>query len=516
VLALRLRFPARRFHATPWGRHVNEAEVAWPPDLWRLCRALIATWHRKLAVGPRNGNELSQLLAALSAAPPVYRLPPAVHAHARHYMPTRSGSSEKPTLVFDAFARVDPDDPLVMAWPALDLEAENAALLDALLAATGYLGRAESWLDAERTDAWDGEPNCLPVSEAAATGGGWETVELLLPRTPEDYRAFRSHFLEGLSARGQKIDRKTVATLPESWIEALSVETSDLHAAGWSQPPAARQIRYLRPADCLKPAVLPRPRPRRQPESVTTARFALYRQAASGPGATGGRAPLPRVEDSVRVGEWFRRAVMSRAKQVSGEASIPEVFSGHAGLTGHRHAFYLPEDHDGDGRIDHLVLHAPAGLDGAALRALDRLDHLWNRDGQEWHLILEAVGPAQEIASASKLLGESGTWESRTPYLHPWHVKKGFSIEDQLRRECRERGLPDLAGLERTATIKIAGREQRSIQFHRFRSKRGLTQPDTRGSFWRLVFREPVRGPLALGFGCHFGLGLFAPGAPAP
>jgi CRISPR-associated protein Csb2 len=519
VLALRLRFPARRFHATPWSRHVNEAEVAWPPDLWRLCRALIATWHRKLAEGGRNGGDLPRLLAALVAAPPVYRLPPAVHAHARHYMPTRSGSSEKPTLVFDAFARVDPDDPLVVAWPALDLDAENAAFLDALLAATGYLGRAESWLDAELSDTWDGEPNCVPVTAAAATGEGRETVDLLQPRTPEDYRAFRSHFLEGLSARGQKIDRKTAATLPESWIEALSVETSDLHAAGWSQPPAARQIRYLRPADSLKPAVLPRPRPRRQPESVTTARFALYRQAASGPGGTGGRAPLPRIEDSVRVGEWFRRAVMSRAKQVFGEHAIPEVFSGHAGLTGHRHAFYLPEDHaedhDGDGRIDHLVLHAPAGLDGAALRALDRLDYLCNRDGQKWLLILEAVGTAQEIASASKLLGESGTWEPRTPYLHPWHVKKGFSIEDQLRRECRERGLPDLARLERIGAIQVAGRERRPVHYHRFRSKRGLTQPDTQGSFWRLTFRERVRGPLALGFGCHFGLGLFTP-APSP
>lgn len=30
-------------------------------------------------------------------------------------------------------------------------------------------------------------------------------------------------------------------------------------------------------------------------------------------------------------------------------------------------------------------------------------------------------------------------------------------------------------------------------------------------SFWRLTFPEPIQGPLALGFGCHFGLGLFTP-----
>ena len=31
------------------------------------------------------------------------------------------------------------------------------------------------------------------------------------------------------------------------------------------------------------------------------------------------------------------------------------------------------------------------------------------------------------------------------------------------------------------------------------------------GAAFRLTFAEPVRGPLALGFGAHFGLGLFVP-----
>jgi hypothetical protein len=32
----------------------------------------------------------------------------------------------------------------------------------------------------------------------------------------------------------------------------------------------------------------------------------------------------------------------------------------------------------------------------------------------------------------------------------------------------------------------------------------------------RLEFAEPFSGPLALGFGCHFGLGLFAAVESAP
>jgi CRISPR-associated protein Csb2 len=49
------------------------------------------------------------------------------------------------------------------------------------------------------------------------------------------------------------------------------------------------------------------------------------------------------------------------------------------------------------------------------------------------------------------------------------------------------------------------------VHFRRFRNRHGLTQPDRLGSFWRLVFPEPVTGPLALGFACHYGLGLFKP-----
>lgn len=98
----------------------------------------------------------------------------------------------------------------------------------------------------------------------------------------------------------------------------------------------------------------------------------------------------------------------------------------------------------------------------------------------------------------------------RPPFnVHPWHVKKNFTIQDQLRRECRERGLPEVARLESLPSIRINGRERRPLHFHRFRSKRGLVQPDTHGSFWHIEFAEPIQGPFAIGFGCHFGLGMF-------
>src|SRR3546814_13395268 len=55
--------------------------------------------------------------------------------------------------------------------------------------------------------------------------------------------------------------------------------------------------------------------------------------------------PLPRVEDSVRIGELLRRAVMSEAKRQLGENAIPSVLSGHGlDMDGkHRHAFRSEE-----------------------------------------------------------------------------------------------------------------------------------------------------------------------------
>lgn len=496
MLAIELRFVAGRCHATPWGRHVNEADVAWPPDPWRLARALIATWHRKLDPTIHPKAELAGLLEALASSPPSYRLPPAVHAHTRHYMPTR----DKPTLVFDAFARVDPDEPLVMLWPALDLSPIQAGLLDALLAGLGYFGRAESWVEARRLGSWTGEPNAIPTEEMVDETTGellGEAVPLLLPCTPEEYRALRARTLGSIGKLKKKELAQLHATLPEAWIDAIAVDTGDLQAAGWSAPPAAVKRVYRRPLEILRPTA-----PSRRPAipdlpSATSARFALYGK------------PLPRFEDAVRIGELLRIAVLGQAKRRYGEDRIPPLFSGH-GLPPdnlRRHAFYLPESTN-EREITHLWVHVPGGMDGEMQRVLAGLDRLWERDGGEWRLILEQVGGAAEIAAESPIAGSGRSWRSVTPYLHPWHRKKGFGYEEQLRRECAQRGLPAVEEIRIDGEIETGGRRLHPIQFHRFRSKRGIQQPDRQGALVGIRFEQPIQGPLALGFGCHYGLGL--------
>src|SRR5947209_1090918 len=104
MTVLELRFLAGRYHATPWGRHVNEGAVEWPPSPWRIVRALIATWYLKAQEIPEE--TVRSLVNALST-PPRFHLPRASTSHTRHYMPYNEGKNEKTTKVFDTFIHLE-------------------------------------------------------------------------------------------------------------------------------------------------------------------------------------------------------------------------------------------------------------------------------------------------------------------------------------------------------------------------------------------------------------------------
>ncbi|MBN8727978.1 MAG: type I-U CRISPR-associated protein Cas5/Cas6 [Xanthomonadales bacterium] len=492
MLALAFTFPAGRYHATPWDRHVNEGAVAWPPEPWRILRGLIATWHHKVKhFGKHDEKTLLTLVEALSGELPQYRLPPASHSHTRHYMPQFAAG--KTSLVFDAFAAIGRQDSLTVIWQNIDLPDPQRALLDDLLSAMGYLGRAESWVEAKRVSEAP-KPDCRPGEAAVDISTGeflGELVTLHAPLPEDEYQSLRAEFLADAKAR-----KKLGSTLPDNLLAALSVDTADLRKVGWSQPPAARKVSYLRPPHALHPR---RAAPPAKVRKVVAVNFVLDGK------------PLPRVEDSLRMGELMRIATMSQCKRIFGEAHVPSVFSGHRlpAENRHGHAFYLPWDSDGDGKLDRVLVYVAGGMSDSEQQALLRVQKLWNQEGVEWRLVFEGSGTP---AVAERITMKNRTWRSVTPYLHPWHVKKRFSIEDQIRRECRERGLPEPLAVQPLEQIDVGrNRKRRPIHFHRFRSRRGLSQPDRLGSFWCLTFPEPVDGPLALGFACHFGLGLFAP-----
>lgn len=528
MFALAFRFPQGRYHATPWGRHVNEGVAAWPPEPYRILRALIATWHRKADKTRWSELALHRLIEALAASTPVFRLPDAVHAHTRHYMPQGrlEGERERTSLVFDAFFRIGPDDELVVAWQDVNLAPEDFALAVHLAELMGYLGRAESVVIARAMEVVDGT---FPVGPKVPGKAGWTSTDVLLPLTAAEYANARPALLAQNHDKPKSKNRIAVeATIPPTLTDALQVDTSQLQAAGWSRPPAGRLVSYA----C--PEVGPRPssyKPQRSREEDST-RFQVARFVLAG-------RPLPPLTDAVKIGEVFRRALMARVKE-----PIPSVLSGRdeAGAPlrdpQHAHAFFLPEDHDEDGFIDHLVLYARTGLDRPVRRAVERLNKLWinpkdrertrkkdeddpddveyesDKGRREWRVALEGYGTPEQFKD-SALLCPSKIWVSSTPYLRPLHLKgRGYFEETcrMIQAECERREWPAPAiqrGPDAGKAIYVDGQPRNVLAFHRFRSRRGLVQPDRTGISLRLEFPEDITGPLTLGFGCHFGLGLF-------
>ena len=79
-------------------------------------------------------------------------LPPASLGHTRHYMPISEGRTITTTKEIDAFAAVGRDENAVLgvAWDVALTEHESA-LVDALAATLGYLGRPGSRISRSST-----------------------------------------------------------------------------------------------------------------------------------------------------------------------------------------------------------------------------------------------------------------------------------------------------------------------------------------------------------------------------
>jgi len=128
MIAIQFTFPTGRWHATPWGRQVNEGAVEWPPAPWRILRALLSVWHHKCHDVPEDN--MRRLIAALASRQPSFHLPPAGQGHTRHFMPIASG---KTTKIFDTFITLSPNQPVIAVWPHVTLDAGSRQLLSRLL-----------------------------------------------------------------------------------------------------------------------------------------------------------------------------------------------------------------------------------------------------------------------------------------------------------------------------------------------------------------------------------------------
>jgi CRISPR-associated protein Csb2 len=564
---LRLSLDAGRYHATPWGRHVNEGAIEWPPSPWRLYRALLATGHRKLGWGllPETARKLFEKLCGQT---PIWWLPQATSAHTRHYMPDFRGETDR---VIDAFA-FTAREPLYAELPVLLPPAEDD-LLTELVRKLSYLGRAESWVSGEMVEGPpDASSHCRVQAGPRPQEDGLvrEPVELLGVQSPDDYLLWRQQQLdadlelelrvelEKAKAKGKTIAKsaskksreRLEALLPRSVVDSLYAETSDLQGQGWSQPPGTQWVTYWLPSQALSKRTT-RARPHGKEGPVQAILFALSSNTAKG-------EVLPPFKDALLRGELFHAAAIARA-----EETVPAVLTGKLAdepMQGHRHVHYIPlclnetrhAHRPSRRRIDHILAWSRDPLEPAALRALARVTRIFHGKIPEIFVSVVGTGMLEDFRLNDRRgipeLGRSRVWVSRTPFVPPRYLKlrSRNSLGGQVVAELESRGFP----VPKSIDVEIEDGPRRSwvsvdrfweiwrrrgaaIVFHEteesvsergaaptlahdwrhFRRQRLDTNrepPVAVGVGLRIVFETEVSGPISIGYGSHYGLGLLS------
>lgn len=546
---LLLRFPGRRYHATPWGHHVNEGLIEWPPAPWRLLRALLSVGYTRLG-WPASLHEpwhssppeaARGLIEKLAGKLPRYALPPATGTHSRHYMPTAEfkGDRENTTLVFDTWAQIEQGE-LAVHWDAV-LDAEELLLLAELATHLNYLGRSESWVcarlasDAEAaTQTFD----CMPCEALPSPGPGWEQVPLLAGEPPAAFLEWRQRRLQAalaelpliplpdkkkLTAKDRKpteerdaLRARVQAPYPRDLIACLQTDTNWLREHGWSQPPGSRRVLYWRRTDALRATASASSAGPRVDDRVP---FVLLSLSS----ASGNNHALPPLARSLTQGEMLHRQMVGARLRIAPSTHSRVLTgcdeSGQALRGRHGHAHVLSLDLDRDGHIDHLLVWAPDGMDAQDQLALRLTRGTYTKGGVgALRLAWSAAGDRQDLRrlpgtwgeTLARTVGSGRTWISATPFVPPRHLKPrgNNSLEGQVRAEFASRGLPAPTGIEwLDPQHDLHARALR----HHVRVRRGGEPPPVNVGFaLRLSFVEDITGPLAVGYGSHFGLGSFA------
>jgi CRISPR-associated protein Csb2 len=514
--------------------------VEWPPSPWRLLRAFIAAGFARL--GWKEVPDLARsVIEKLADVTPSYSLPSGQAAHTRHFMPIYDANSETTTKVLDTFIRFGSEDTLTVHWPA-DLSNDETALLEQLVQGLGYLGRAESWVEAivtadapsqdtttaaSRARPWD----CLSVAQKQ---NGWESVPLLAPVSNTQYLEWRRPAIEAAvhqeeEKRGKKVTKtqreKITSVWPEDLIACLLVDTAFLQKNGWSQPPGSQSLLYGRRKEALDPRPPPAPRRKVHRPPVEAALLALSSDTPDG-------KLLPQMTRCLPQAEIVHQSLISILMKKMCVDDCPPIFGrdadGNKLEHGHQHAHFIPLDLDEDGRLDHFIIHAPMGLDDNAQRAITRLGRTWTKNSRHDIFVnCAGFGELDDFRKQLRLkktgrpvpvIQKATVLESITPFVPSRFLKKKYTIQDHVRDELAHRGIECLESIEVFNHQGHEGREKLIqkdlLKFIRTRRKTRNTrkpQPPAAHAYGlRLRLGRP-QGPVALGYASHFGLGLFAP-----
>lgn len=250
---------------------------------------------------------------------------------------------------------------------------------------------------------------------------------------------------------------------------------------------------------------------------------------------------LPHLSNALPYLEALHGALVRASDEASFGRGPSPCFTArtHEGapLGGHRHAALAPLSLSHRGRVmDHVLVHSPMGFDVAARTALRRIQRAWVKGFPGIIMTLLRVGTREELAGTVAQLRAGLAWRTVTPFVPPRFLKpRGTSgLEGQAQAELASRGLPRASkveveldggayapvecfwelwnGVARNAgSCGTRGLSRRWQRFHRQRQHPSRRPPLPAAFGLRLSFDEPVRGPIALGYASHFGLGQLVP-----
>jgi len=239
----------------------------------------------------------------------------------------------------------------------------------------------------------------------------------------------------------------------------------------------------------------------------------------------------PKLTDAILLAERVHAALVSLS---DGSATFTGCDEEGRPLSGHAHAYILPESVQALGRgrvgeITSVTVYAPTGFGSREIAALEALREVGG-SGLDVQLTLLGLGRPENFGGTnaargeSPLLAESRSWVSRTPFVptrHPKATRAGApkkdpasgqqigSPEHELRRLLKLAGFPEPVAVEPVSFTEIAGERVGWSSFRRARSSGDGRRAGSAGYGFRIEFPAPVRGPVALGYGAHFGMGGF-------
>jgi CRISPR-associated protein Csb2 len=196
--------------------------------------------------------------------------------------------------------------------------------------------------------------------------------------------------------------------------------------------------------------------------------------------------------------------------------------------TDHRHAHIFCEANGPRDSITHITIWAAMGFDEMACFALRKITKVWGHGGHDIRLVLHGIGQADNFQECD-LFRSSKVWRSLTPFVSTRHAKNyrdgrpkidstgwqiGSAAHDLLRLLGLRPGgaVPTIKQLdERRRPFVFGNRRLCSLQFQTVRRRGGGHRGSGFGNAFEIAFPGKIEGPLALGYGAHFGLGLFVP-----